>query len=107
LGGSSLVQYINFTAATTIVGGETVYAFYTDNAGGTNFSKTDAELTLVRDLGNSIIGGGTDNLLNSSSATPYKNIYPDGPDVLLIVARNIDSASKNIQARISWSEAQA
>ena len=107
LGGSSLVQYINFTAATTIVGGEVVYAFYTDNAGGTNFSKTDADLGLVRDLGNSIIGGGTDNLLNSSSATPYKNIYPDGPDVIIIIARNIDSASKNIQARISWSEAQA
>jgi hypothetical protein len=107
LGGSSLVQYINFSTATTVTGGESVLSFYTDNTGGTNFSKSEEDLILVRDIGNSILGGGTDNLLNSNSATPYKNIYPDGPDVIVIVARNIDSASKAIQCRVSWSEAQA
>lgn len=107
LGGSSLVQYINFASATTVTGGENIFSFYTDNTGGTSFSLTTQLLDLVRDLGNSILGGGTDNLLNSNSATPYKNIYPDGPDVIVLVARNLDATSKSIQCRVSWSEAQA
>jgi hypothetical protein len=50
-------------------------------------------------LGHSINGGGTANTNNS--------IYPDGPDVLTLVAQNISPAACFIQARMSWNEAQA
>jgi hypothetical protein len=108
IGGSSLVQFINFTAGVTVTGGETVYAFYTNPSGGANVTVTQQDLTILRDLGNSVLGGGTDNNFNGTTTTPFKNIYPDGPDVLVVYARNIDAATpKTVQARISWSEAQA
>lgn len=99
VGGSSLAQYINHNAATTITGGETIYGFYADTAGGASFATTGQDLTLVRDLGSSILGGG--------AATANTNIYPDGPDVVTIVAQNIGSTTANIASRISWTEAQA
>jgi hypothetical protein len=58
------------------------------------------DLSKLRDLGNSILGGGFTNI-------PSVNVYPDGPDVLTIVAQNIGTASANIQSRLSWTEAQA
>jgi hypothetical protein len=61
---------------------------------------TQQDLSAVRDLGNSILGGGQTN-------NAGQQIYPDGPDVLTIVCQNIDTGSKNIQSRISWQEAQA
>jgi hypothetical protein len=99
VGGSSLAQFISHTAATTVSGGEAIYAFYLNTAGGTNYTTTSVELDLVRDLGTSILSGGTANAAVA--------IYPDGPDVLTIVARNIDTAPRGIQARYSWNEAQA
>jgi hypothetical protein len=108
VGGSSLVQFINFSAGITVTGGETIYAFYTNPSGGANVTVTQQDLTILRDLGNSVLGGGTDANFNGTSSTPFKNIYPDGPDVLVVYARNIDAATpKTVQARISWSEAQA
>jgi hypothetical protein len=98
VGGSSLSQYIIHTINTTISGGETAFGFYTSANPGT-FSSTQQSLIDVRDLGTSILSGGT---ANASVA-----IYPDGPDVLTIVARNIDNAPRGIQARYSWNEAQA
>jgi hypothetical protein len=99
VGGSSLVQYINHTATTTITGGEVIYGFYLNTAGGTNFTTTTAELNLVRDLGTSILGGGQ-NIAN----TAY---YPDGPDIITIMARNVGTSSANVACRLSWTEAQA
>ena len=108
VGGSSLVQFINFSAGITVTGGETIYAFYTNPSGGANVTVTQQDLSILRDLGNSILGGGTDSNLNGTTTTPFKNVYPDGPDVLVVYARNIDAATpKTVQARISWSEAQA
>ena len=99
VGGSSLAQYVFHTAGTTISGGETVYGFYLNNSGATAGSTTQQELTLVRDLGTSILSGGT-----SAANT---GIFPDGPDVITIVAQNIVGSSGNLQARLSWTEAQA
>jgi hypothetical protein len=96
-GGSSLSQVCLHTAGTTITGGETIYSFFVTN--GT----TTKELALVRDLGNSILGGG--NTLNAP--TTVNNLYPDGPDVVTVVANNVGAAATTINARISWSEAQA
>jgi hypothetical protein len=100
VGGSSLAQVAYHPIGTTIVGGENIFAFFAATAGGTTYAVTQQDLTIVRDLGNSILGGGTNN-------TAGQQVYPDGPDVLTVVAQNIDVGSKNIQARLSWTEAQA
>lgn len=101
VGTSSLAQIADHTGSCTISGGETIFGFYAVNSGGgTNQSVQDADLTRVRDLGNSILGGGLNN-------TPGTGFYPDGPDVVTIVARNIGTGTSTIQARINWTEAQA
>jgi hypothetical protein len=99
VGGSSLCQYIFHTSGTTVNGGETVFGFYLNNSGATAGSTTQQDLILVRDLGTSILSGGT--LIANTG------IYPDGPDVITIVATNLAATSGNLQARLSWTEAQA
>jgi hypothetical protein len=99
VGGSSLAQVAYHTAGTTISGGENVFGFYTNTPG-----VTAQDLTSVRDIGNSILGGGTSNTCPTSAL----NLYPDGPDILTICATNITATTTNsINARISWTEAQA
>lgn len=96
-GGSSLSQVCLHTAGTTITGGETIYSFFVSNG------IVARELTLVRDLGNSILGGGT----SLAHPTTALNLYPDGPDIVTVVARNLGAAAATINARLSWTEAQA
>lgn len=101
-GTSSLAQVADHNGPVYTSGGEAMYSFYAVNsAGSTNFSVTSADLTKIRDLGNSIMGGGANNTPGTSGT------YPDGPDVLTIVATNIGSANATIQGRLSWTEAQA
>jgi hypothetical protein len=101
VGTSSLAQIADHTGNCVINGGENIFGYYAVNsAGAGNFSVQDAELTKLRDLGNSILGGGFNN-------TPNTNVYPDGPDVITVVAQNIGTTNAQIQARISWTEAQA
>ena len=99
VGGSSLCQYIFHTSGTTVSGGETAFGFYLNSSGATGGTSTQQELNLVRDLGTSILGGG--------SVLANVGIYPDGPDVITITATNLSGASGNLQARLSWTEAQA
>jgi len=82
----------------TITGGDRIFAFYTENAGGTNFSVTAFDAKKVRDLSNSILNG------NGSQTNPS---FPNGPDILTITATNLGSGAASILARISWTEAQA
>lgn len=97
-GGSSLAQVCLHSAGTSITGGESVFTFFTDvnNA-------TSQDLTLVRDLANSILGGGT----NLTVPTTTNNVYPDGPDIITLCATAVSSATNTINARINWTEAQA
>jgi hypothetical protein len=98
-GGSSLAQVAaNTNTSATITGGESAAAAYTNTNG-----ETTLDLTQVRDLGNSILGGGTDNIVPATVA----NVYPDGPDVLYVVANNVSGGSINILSRLTWTEAQA
>ena len=98
-GGSSLAQVAYHTSGQTISGGEAIFGFFTSNAGAVT-----QDLSIVRDIGNSILGGG--NSLNVPT-TPA-NLYPDGPDVLTVCCTNITSTSTNtINSRLSWTEAQA
>jgi hypothetical protein len=101
-GTSSLAQVADHNGPVYTSGGEAMYSFYAVNsAGSTNFSVTSADLTKIRDLGNSILGGAANN-------TPgVGGTYPDGPDTLTIVATNIGVANAAIQGRLSWTEAQA
>jgi hypothetical protein len=97
VGGSSLAQIAYHAANTTITGGETVYSFFS-NVG----NSTSQDLNLIRDIGNSIYGGG----INSTVPTTATGLYPDGPDVIAVCATAF-GATNSITARVSWTEAQA
>jgi hypothetical protein len=98
-GGSSLSQVAFHTGGQTITGGETIYGFFTTTPG-----VTQQDLIIVRDLGTNMLGGG----LTLAVPTSPNNRYPDGPDILTICATNVTAVTTNsINARISWSEAQA
>lgn len=101
VGTSSLSQIADHIGNTQITGGESMVSFYAVNAAGaTNFSVQNTDLTNIRDLGNSVLGGGTSNNVGIG-------LYPDGPDVITVVARNIGTVAANVQVRLSWTEAQA
>ena len=91
---SSLAQIADYGGGNvTVSGGEVTAGFF---VAGTS----TLDLGTVRDLGNSILGGG--------GATANTQIYPDGPDVLTIVATNLTpSTTVNLLTRLSWTEAQA
>jgi len=94
---SSLAQVaVNTSNTASITGGESVTALYSN---GVN----SLDLSDVRDLGNSILGGGTVNTVPTSQA----GVYPDGPDILYIVATNTTASAVTMLARINWKEAQA
>jgi hypothetical protein len=83
----------------TISGGDQAFAFYTDSSGGSGtYTATTFDLSKVRDLGTSILSG------NGNSTAPG---FPNGPDILTIVATNLGLTSGDISARLSWTEAQA
>jgi len=99
VGGSSLAQVAYHTASQTISGGESIFGFFTSNTGAVT-----QDLSIVRDIGNSIFGGGRDNNVPTSPL----NKYPDGPDVITVCCTNITSTNTNtINSRLSWTEAQA
>ena len=90
---SSLAQIADYAGgSTTVAGGEVTAGFWASQT-------TSIDISGVRDLGNSVLGGG-----GSSANT---QIYPDGPDVLTIVATNVSPYAVNVYGRISWTEAQA
>ena len=92
---SSLAQIADYSSAgiTTVSGGEVTAGFFVTGT-------ASIDLDRVRDLGNSILGGG--------GAASNNQIYPDGPDVLTIVVTNVAaSAAVDVLARLSWTEAQA
>lgn len=95
---SSLAQIAINTNAVTVTGGESVAAAY---CAANNVTTLD--LSGVRDLGNSILGGGTSNTVPTSQA----GFYPDGPDILYVVAQAVSATGGTILARLSWKEAQA
>jgi hypothetical protein len=94
IGSGSLAQVIDHTSNnTTIQQGEQIFAFFADS-GVNSYNLGD-----VRDLGNCAIGGDGSNIAPG---------FPNGPDVLTIVATNVSSGAVTLQGvRISWTEAQA
>jgi hypothetical protein len=104
--GSSLSQVCYHPTGTTFTGGETVYAFFANASGGsTTFTTTQVTFPTLRDLGNSILGGGYN--YNAAISSSSLGFYPDGPDILTVTVTNVGSSSANIYSRFSWGEAQA
>lgn len=101
-GGSSLAQiaiHTTTTPFTNVTGGETILSFFIFTPG-----VVQQDLNLVRDLGNSILGGGNSNTVPTTAF----NLFPDGPDVVTIKVTNISAITTNtIASRLSWTEAQA
>jgi hypothetical protein len=97
VGGSSLAQYVQHANTQTMSGGESIYTFIAP-AGGVSTQ----DLSKMRDIGNSIVGGG--NTLNYP--TTDNNKYPDGPDILTVAVIPLAS-NASVIARMSWTEAQA
>ncbi len=85
------------TPLTTVQGGDQAFAFYVSGT-STDYNTTTFNLSKVRDLGTSILSG------NGNSSAPG---FPNGPDILTIVATNLGLTSSDISARLSWTEAQA
>jgi hypothetical protein len=105
VGGSSLSQVCYHAANTTLIGGEPIFSFFVSTQSG-EANVVQQDLGLVRDLGNSILGGGTTN----TAQTTELNIYPDGPDIVTIAIRNLSGAgvtTATVNGRLSWTEAQA
>jgi hypothetical protein len=82
VGGSSLAQVCNHAGNGSAFGGESMYAFYTNSN-----DTISQDLSQVRDIGSSILGGGT--TLNYPDSNLNK--YPDGPDIITIVAIPLES----------------
>ena len=94
---SSLAQVaVNTSNTATISGGESVTALY-----ATGVQQID--LSDVRDLGNSILGGG---IVNTVPTTPA-GVYPDGPDIIYVAVTNTTGAAISVLVRVNWKEAQA
>ena len=85
------------TPLSTVSGGDQAFAFYVSGT-ATDYNTTTFDLGKVRDLGTSILSG------NGNSTAPG---FPNGPDILTIVATNLGLTSSDISARLSWTEAQA
>jgi hypothetical protein len=97
---SSLAQVaVNTTNTITISGGESIAAFYSNTTGQTTY-----DLSAISAIGNAALGGGSSNTVPTSQS----NFYPDGPDILYVVATSTIAGSSNtVLARLNWLESQA
>ena len=93
-GNGSISQYVDHSLRGTTpapVAGDTLLSFFCDE-GSSRFAVTTQEIGIIRELGNSILGGNV--------------VYPDGPDVLTLFIRNLSGTTQTVRARISWTESQ-
>lgn len=94
VGNGSISQYADHTQDASnfsISSGDIVAQFFTDE-GSNRLTATYFDLSGIRDLGNSILGG--------------PNVYPDGPDVLVVTAKNLGQQSCNVASSIRFNESQ-
>jgi hypothetical protein len=88
LGSQPSFSQVSTTVTTVASPGEQIFSTLGQPGG---FAEID--LGQLKELSNSSIGG-------------YNN-YPDGPDVLAIVVRNLSATGANVNINLFWSEAQA
>ena len=100
----SLSQLIKHTVDDTYAGGLEIFSFRAaggtiDNTGKRGTGATSYDISSIIEMGNSILGG--------------DGIFPNGPDLLTVVAEPVDLTGVNnsspftVTGRISWSESQA
>jgi hypothetical protein len=90
---AQIADYAGNSNNTIILGGEQTGGFYVQGTSA-------IDLGSIRELGNSILGGG--------SVAANTSIYPDGPDVLSVVVTNLNATdSVDVFGRLGWFEAQA
>jgi hypothetical protein len=95
----SLCQLVRHQPNETISGGQRILSFRAAGGASNKSATTVYDLTQISSLGNSILGG--------------DGVYPNGPDLLCIVAEVIDSTGVStsvpysVSARITWKESQA
>lgn len=108
VGGTSLAQYAIPQAGTDIVDGEVIFSFFSGSDGGT----ANIDLSQVKEISNSILGGGYDYIPVKNNADPV-GVFPDGPEVLVARVTNVGGGAgggNNIKESVfkfSWTEAQA
>jgi len=94
VGNGSIAQYVDHQLDINnyaVTDGDLVASFLTDE--GTNrLAATYYDISEVRNLGNSVLGG--------------PNVFPDGPDTLVIFVKNLGASSCNAAASIAWIESQ-
>lgn len=88
LGSQPSFAQISYSSSTIATPGEQIFSTLGQPGG---FSEID--LVKLKELSNSAIGG-------------YSN-YPDGPDMLAIVVKNLGAASAKANVNLFWTEAQA
>ena len=88
LGSQPSFAQVSTTVTTTASPGEQIFSTLGQQNG---FAEID--LSSLKELSNSAIGG-------------YGN-FPDGPDVLAIVVKNLSSSAATVSVNLFWSEAQA
>jgi len=95
----SLCQLVRHESGEVVSGGSTILSFRASGSGSGNTASTVFDLSKISSLGNSILGG--------------DGIYPNGPDLLSVVANIVDASTVTlnnpyqISARITWQESQA
>lgn len=102
----SLSQLLRHSAGDQIIGGTIIFSLRA--SGGTTSGSvgskrlsatTDFDLSQITDLGNAMLGG--------------DGVYPNGPDLLTIAIKPVDTSEINavtplsVSSRITWTESQA
>ena len=95
----SLCQLVRHSSNETVSGGATILSFRAAGGGTGESTSTNYDLSQISALGNSILGG--------------DGTFPNGPDILTVVANIVDSTGVNtnnpfaVSARVTWQESQA
>ena len=95
----SLCQLVRHSSNETVAGGSTILSFRAAGGGTGESTSTSYDLSAISDLGNSILGG--------------DGTFPNGPDILTVVANIVDSSNVStnnpfaVSARVTWQESQA
>jgi hypothetical protein len=108
---SSLAQIADYAPSAAAGGLAGAYSTTGGEVTGGYFANSTGSLDLsnVRDLGNSILGGGGlgANAYSGGTGIAPGGLYPDGPDVITLVVTNLSSTPLQVLGRIAWTEAQA
>jgi hypothetical protein len=89
----SLTQIVEHTAQDTVSGGIQIYNFKASGGDTGGEATTNADVSTLFELSNSILGG--------------DSIYPDGPDILTIAVSRLTGNNTLTSAKLTWTEAQA